>query len=155
MDDLAGQLLLRVRNRAQIVILCGRNKTLLRELRERFVSDRNVACLPFTEKVAQYMDACDVLFTKPGGLTTSEAAAKNLLLIHTAPIPGCETKNAEFFSSRGMSALGATVAQEAALAVELMENPEKRQTMLRAQQKYFHTDAAQKICNLLQSKVKA
>ena len=101
------------------------------------------------------MDAADVLLTKPGGLTTSEAAAKNIPLIHAAPIPGCETKNAEFFSSRGMSVVGTSVEQEAELAVELLQNSEKRGAMLRAQREHFHADAAQRICDLLAEHVKS
>ena len=100
------------------------------------------------------MDAADVLFTKPGGLTTSEAAAKNIPLVHTAPIPGCETKNAEFFSSRGMSVVGENIEQEAELAVELLQDREKREVMLRAQREHFHADAAQRICDLLTEHVK-
>lgn len=38
------------------------------------------------------MAAADVLFTKPGGLTTTEAAVKGIPIVHTRPIPGCETK---------------------------------------------------------------
>lgn len=153
--DLTEQILRRIKDHAQIVILCGKNESLLHELQRRFVQKSNVLPLPFTQQVALYMDAADVLFTKPGGLTTSEAAAKNIPLIHTAPIPGCETKNAEFFSSRGMSVVGTSVEQEAELAVELLQNSEKREAMLRAQREHFHADAAQRICDLLAEYVKS
>ncbi len=150
-DQLTEQLLLRVKENAQIVILCGQNETLLTQLKEKFAQYPNIIPLPFTRKVAQYMDACDVLFTKPGGLTTSEAAAKNIPLIHTAPIPGCETRNAAFFSDRGMSVVGCSVKEEADLAVALVNNPEKREKMIQAQREHFHADAAQRVCDLLQN----
>ena len=53
------------------------------------------------------MAAADVLFTKPGGLSSTEAAVRRVPLVHTDPIPGCETKNRAFFVSRGMSVTGA------------------------------------------------
>ena len=43
------------------------------------------------------MDACDVIYTKPGGLTSTEALVKNIPIVHTAPIPGCEAANVAFF----------------------------------------------------------
>lgn len=49
------------------------------------------------------MAAADVLFTKPGGLTTTEAAVKGIPIVHTRPIPGCETKNLAFYTERGLS----------------------------------------------------
>lgn len=42
------------------------------------------------------MTISELLLTKPGGLTTTEAATINIPIIHTMPIPGCETYNAEF-----------------------------------------------------------
>ena len=32
----------------------------------------------------------DRIYTKPGGLTSTEALVKNIPIVHTAPIPGCE-----------------------------------------------------------------
>ncbi len=40
---------------------------------------------------------------KPGGLTSTEAAVTEISIVHTKPIPGCETKNRSFFVKKGMS----------------------------------------------------
>ena len=47
------------------------------------------------------MDAAELIITKPGGLTTSEAMAKRLPLILTNPIPGQEERNMEFLVNSG------------------------------------------------------
>ena len=91
------------------------------QLRRQFEQEKRVSVLDFTDKVDQYMDACDVLLTKPGGLTSTEAAVKNIPIIHTAPIPGCETVNAQFFSQRGLSVCR-TVSREIAEAAERLAN---------------------------------
>ena len=49
------------------------------------------------------MDAADCIVSKPGGLTTSEALAKNLPLIMINPIPGQEDRNAEFMLNNGLA----------------------------------------------------
>ena len=86
-----------------------------------------------------------MLFTKPGGLTSTEAAVKNVPLVHTNPIPGCETKNAVFFSSRGMSYFGKTVKEQINAAFALMKNMEEQQKMLKAQQDNTNGKAAEDI----------
>ena len=81
------------------------------------------------------MDACDVLFSKPGGLTSTEAAVKGVPLIHTAPIPGCENRNAAFFARRGMSYYCQEPAQQAKYAKLLCENQFLRFRMAEAQRR--------------------
>ena len=44
----------------------------------------------FTQKVEQYMQASDLIITKPGGLTVTEALASNLPLLVFNSIPGQE-----------------------------------------------------------------
>ena len=50
--------------------------------------------------------------------------------------------------------VGENIEQEAELAVELLQDLEKREVMLRAQREHFHADAAQRICDLLTEHVK-
>lgn len=44
--------------------------------------------VPFTDKVAVYMRAADVLLSKAGGISSSEAAVLGVPLVHTMAIPG-------------------------------------------------------------------
>ena len=56
------------------IVMTGRNAQLGETLRRRFEGDPRVVTVPFTEQVSLYMDACDVLLTKPGGISSTEAA---------------------------------------------------------------------------------
>lgn len=141
---IARQLLVR-RPDCQIVILTGRNETLRRQVEEQLVPHR-VRAVPFTDQVPLYMDACDVTLTKPGGLTATEAAVKNVPLVFTDPIPGCETKNLQFFEKRGMALAAKNEPDAAAKAIRLTENPTLRQAMLEAQRRNINKDAAAQIC---------
>jgi processive 1,2-diacylglycerol beta-glucosyltransferase len=49
------------------------------------------------------MDAADLIVTKPGGLTVSEALAKRLPMILINPIPGQEERNTEFLLNNGIA----------------------------------------------------
>ena len=55
----------------------------------------------FSEQVHVFIDACDIMLTKPGGLSSTEAAVKNVAVVHTEPISGCEKQNARFFPKMG------------------------------------------------------
>ena len=87
---------------------------------------------------------------KPGGLTSTEAAVKNVPLIHTAPIPGCETINARFFSERGIS-LCAASPEEAVQAAKQLMDPARREAMRQAQQRVINPMAARDICEIVLS----
>ena len=125
------------------VIICGSNKKLKSEL-EREVGD-DVVLTGFTNQVELYMNASEAVFTKAGGLTSTEAAAFGIPIVHTKPIPGCETKNTEYFSSLGMSIHSDNVETLVKNAVELVNDSEKVEKMLAAQRKYINPHAADDI----------
>lgn len=92
----AAELALRCRNGEHIVIICGNNAKIERILRKEFHFNKRVHIIGYTNHVSLFMDACDVIYTKPGGLTSTESLVKNIPIVHTAPIPGCETSNLHF-----------------------------------------------------------
>ena len=47
------------------------------------------------------MNISDLVITKPGGLTSTEALVSNLPLLAINPIPGQEKENAEFLEQNG------------------------------------------------------
>jgi len=103
LNDLLKQIINECGMNVEVFLICGNNTKLQKTLTREFSFNENITILGFTDRISTLMDACDVLFTKPGGLSSTEAAAKKIPIIHTAPIPGCETKNAEFFHYHGMS----------------------------------------------------
>ncbi len=86
----------------QILAVCGNNTKLFKKLSASGYSS-NVKIFGFTSEVDVLMDASDCIVTKPGGLTTSEALAKQLPMIFFNPIPGQEERNLEFFMNNGVA----------------------------------------------------
>lgn len=88
----------------QIIIITGRNKRLYRTFKKIIPrSPKATKLVFFTDRVADYMHACDLLITKPGGLTTPEALACNIPLAVFDAIPGQEEDNANFLISHNMA----------------------------------------------------
>jgi processive 1,2-diacylglycerol beta-glucosyltransferase len=84
-----------------LVVVCGSNKRLFRELSFLFSQSDRVRVLGFTDKMRQYMAACDLLISKAGGLTTTEAVASGTPLLYLNAVPGCESRNIAFMAAHG------------------------------------------------------
>ena len=147
-EALISQLLELCGSSDSIVVLGGNNEALKSGLREKFYG-LPVLILDYTNRVDEYMDACDLLFTKPGGLTSTEAAAKRIPLVHTAPIPGCENKNAEFFVSHGLSIAGEYAKELSRRAYALCEDDAALARMQAAQEREINRFAADAICDFI------
>ena len=98
--DLAELLPQQLPEDALLVIICGNNVKLYRSL-TKYPLPENVRVIGFTSRMPLYMDAAELILTKPGGLSTTEAAVKGLPMIFIDAVPGCETRNIEFFISNG------------------------------------------------------
>lgn len=146
LEDLLARLLRLCLRGEHILVLGGNNERMKQRLRTRYGGHPQVSILDFTEQVSLYMDACDLVFTKPGGLTSTEAAVKNLPLAHTAPIPGCETKNALFFRRHLLSVSEKNPESLLERAYALAYDEDAQRTMLAAQRKHIPGDAAGQIC---------
>ena len=92
-----------------------------------------------------YLQAVDVIFTKPGGLTSTEAAAAELPMVHTSPIPGCETENRKFFASHGMCMYAHSPSALAKTGVKLLQAPDIQEKMKKAQHRHIRGEAAEDI----------
>ncbi len=73
-----------------MIIICGNNEKLYEELLSDFKQVEQIIIIKSTGYMAEYMKSCEVFITKPGGLSSTEAAVAGVPLIHISPIPGCE-----------------------------------------------------------------
>lgn len=131
-----------------LLVLTGRNEALRQELAARYRGAPQVRLVPFTKEVPAYMAAADVTLSKPGGLSSTEAAVAGTPLVHVLPIPGCETKNAAFFAQRGMALRAESVQDAAQKAVRLAGDPQAQAAMRASQRANTRPDAAQRIVEL-------
>ncbi len=136
-------------SKVTLIVMGGNNEDLKASLRERFSDYENVHILDFTQQVSLYMDSADLLYTKPGGLTSTEALVKGIPTIHTAPIPGCETKNARFFAAHGLSFYAKSTWEQISYGCLLYQNPDARRAMQKAQAEHALPEAAESIYQFL------
>ena len=78
----------------QLFIVCGKNKKLKTQLESELKdSKHDVRILGYCEKVEELMAISDLMISKPGGVTTSEAMAMDLPILIYHSLPGQEEIN--------------------------------------------------------------
>ena len=95
------------------------------------------------------MDASDLMMSKPGGLSSTEALAKGLPMICINAVPGCETRNRAFFASHGLSLPADGAKHQAQAGQKLLHDERLRADMIAHQKRCAHPDSAARIEELL------
>ncbi|HYL42375.1 MAG TPA: glycosyltransferase [Ktedonobacteraceae bacterium] len=103
----------------QIILATGNNKSVA----TRFANHRRLYTLSFTEKIAPYMAAADMIAGKAGASFISEAFTLEKPFFVTSFIPGQETANLQFIERHnlGWVCLEPTARQE--LLARIASNP--------------------------------
>jgi processive 1,2-diacylglycerol beta-glucosyltransferase len=142
----------------QILIVCGHNVELRRELSMR---DRRHAThlFGFVSNMEELMSLADLVITKPGGLTTSEALAMGKPLFILNPIPGQEAANSDFLLENGAAAKANRV-EDLPFRLGKLLGSERLKEMASAAKSLGRPHAAPEVCRqvlgrLLQPKARA
>ncbi|MFZ2490551.1 MAG: glycosyltransferase [Thermoanaerobaculia bacterium] len=127
--------------RVQIIAACGTNtrqQASLADLQEHLpprVALKVLGLLPQHE-MASYMRAADLLITKAGGITPSEAFAMGTPTLLLDIVSGHERENAALFVRLGLAELVAHPDQAGKLAADILSDPRRREGMLCAQHEF-------------------
>ncbi|HZZ66212.1 MAG TPA: glycosyltransferase [Candidatus Baltobacteraceae bacterium] len=110
-----------------------------------------VRVVRFVHNVQDYMHASDVLITKPGGLTSSEALAAGLPMVLFKPLPGQEERNTRYLVQRH-AALRAKSSRDLTRTVErLLSSDDRRKEMRAAMAALGKPDAATEIAEVIRT----
>lgn len=82
-----------------MVAVCARNEKLREEMNA--VDDPRLRVLGFIDNFPRYLEAADLLITKPGGLSSTEAANKHIPMVFINMVGGCESRNFDLFLKKG------------------------------------------------------
>lgn len=128
----------------QTLVVAGRNEELRRELA---VCDRKhpTHVLGFVTNMHELMAVADLIVTKPGGLTSSEALAMGKPLFILNPIPGQEAANSDFLLERG-AAVKVNRVEDLPYRLGQLLGSKKLLEMGQAAKKLGHPQAAPDIC---------
>lgn len=145
--NLAEQLLKECSPDTGLVVICGNNKKLYGKISELAENNYDIQVVGFTAEMSLYMDAADMIVTKPGGLSSTEAATKGLPMIFVNAVPGCETYNLSFYTNHGYGETADSIEGLVQLVKKYTDSPEARAALSARLNKDFLVNGAEIICD--------
>ncbi len=144
--------LLELRHAAQVISVCGRNEEMKRkvdELAARLPKGSRVALkvMGYTKEMDELMAASDIVLGKPGGLTTSEALARELVFVIVNPIPGQEERNSDHLLEEGVAIRCNNLPVLAYKVDQLLDDPARFASMRDSARRLARPRAAYDIVN--------
>ena len=139
----------KIKENFHTVVVAGRNE----EMRQKICAqDRThpTQVLGFTRNMHELMSAADLIITKPGGLTTSEALALGKPIFVLNPIPGQEAANSDFLLEHG-AAVKVNRIEDLKFRLEQLLGSKKLSDMARSSKALGKPFAAGDICQAVLS----
>jgi processive 1,2-diacylglycerol beta-glucosyltransferase len=136
----------KIKTPVQICVVTGKNERLKHQLESiRDYSGHPCRIIGFTREIDELMAAADIIVTKPGGLTTSEALARGCPLVIVNPIPGQEERNSDFLLQNGCAIKPFHLETIGSELDKIFAQPERLQRMKEAALRCGSPDAARKV----------
>lgn len=127
----------------EVSVICGTNKRLYRKLSTRYKEYPRIHVVGYTENVSVYLDSADLYLTKPGGISVTEAAVKNVPMAFVNAVAGCEQYNMDFFIEMGAAFTADSVAELAVKSIIALKEEQKCKQMEAALKDYRQADGAE------------
>jgi processive 1,2-diacylglycerol beta-glucosyltransferase len=127
----------------QLVMILGKNE-LKKDRLDLYAKGANIPTkvLGFEKNTGQWMEASDVVISKPGGLTTSEIFSKKVPMLILDPSPGFEEMLIPSVEATG-AALRAKDPQDAVAVIDdFLKNPAQEEKVKKSLERVGKPDAA-------------
>lgn len=124
--------LFEMKETVRFLVVCGRNSHLQEKLKrqlERYPIDNSVEIYGFVDNIQTFMDRADLIVTKPGGLTATEAIVKNLPMVVPYYIPGQEEENLNYLTLANLAIAVSDVSKVGHTVSFLIHNKERLKQM--------------------------
>jgi len=130
----------------QIVVVSGRNGLARAKLASIECPGRHRRVIfGFTDRMDELMAAADLIVSKPGGLTTSEALCRGAAMIVVDPIPGQETRNSDFLLENGAAVKVNNIASLGHKLTHLLSSPGRLNALRAASRRLARPRAAYEV----------
>jgi processive 1,2-diacylglycerol beta-glucosyltransferase len=130
-----------------LMIVCGNNKSLYRQITKRFSHLNHLKIFGYVREIDELMTISDVMVTKPGGITITEASQVGLPLVLFKPIYGQELENAIYFASREAALIAYNEEQVVEQVIKLVDDEVKLNQMKANIKRVSKKHAAKTIIN--------
>ena len=136
----------------QILVITGRNEHLkdkLSKMLDSTIHNKNICLLGYTNKMNDILASIDVLISKPGGLTTTEALLNDVPMIIPYFISGQEEENLDFLTNCGAALRTTKKYSLPVLLKVLIDDPSRLDNLRKNIKSIRKFDSAVNISNLV------
>ncbi len=105
MRKISKELTRQLSKNTRITIVCGTNQRLQRKLECKLSGDDRIRIMGYVGDMGLLLSSADLYVTKPGGISVTEAAARNVPMVLVDTVGGCERYNGEFYARRGCAVM--------------------------------------------------
>ena len=142
--------ILNVKQDIQIIAIAGKSESTKATFEYLSAnSNKKVAVLGFTDKVAELMYASDFVVSKPGGLTTTEILVSNKPFIIFSPVPGQEEANVNFLTNNGAAFMLHDLTKTTPQVEQLIDDTFRTENMITMQKHIARPDSTKTIVEKL------
>ncbi len=138
----------------QVIAVCGHNKAAYRNIQHlRNKLDYPLILFAFTDKVAELMSVSDVMITKAGGISVTEALNSRLPMILFASVPGQETWNEELLAGGGAAEKAKKVDEIPGIVDRVLLSHEVYESLMAGIDRIRRPDAAERVVDAVMGEI--
>ncbi len=130
----------------QVIVITGRNRKSYRELKQvLYNTNLKGQVRGNVRSIQEYMAAADLLISKAGGLTVTEALILGLPILVVRPTPGQEVGNTVYITGKGAGIYLKDIKELASTVTGLLQHPEQLAAMSQNAKRISRPDANEAI----------
>ncbi|KKP93008.1 MAG: Monogalactosyldiacylglycerol synthase [Parcubacteria group bacterium GW2011_GWA1_36_12] len=139
-----------VQGTVQILAVAGNNKKLAQKLEIAKAKLKNkITVFGYARNMHELMRVSDILITKAGGLTVSEALSVDLPMLIVSPYPGQEQANADFLIESGAAKIVTNIDLIGYKVNKILSNPQELSRMRLNCHKIAKPHAAKEVVDII------
>ena len=132
----------------QAMVVCGSNLQMRTKLK-KLKTKKRFDIYGFSYNIPMMMDACDVMITKPGGISLSEGLAKRVPMVLANAIPGMEDRNSSFMVGYGLALAVSKIYPITQAVTDLLTMEGLAERMSENQKEFAHPDSTAVLCDFV------
>lgn len=109
-------------NNCRIYVVLDRDSFIKDKLEEKYKESQYVYLISYTNKISVYIEAADVVITRPDGIIATESVICNTPIVFTSPFLENEKANVNFFCKKELAIAGLNTKDIADKSVGLLNN---------------------------------
>lgn len=145
-----------IKEKVKFVIVCGNNKFLEAKLKRQLSKtplENEVEVHGFVTNIQDFMTSADLIVTKPGGLTATEAIVKNLPMVVPYYIPGQEEENLNYLTLANLAIAVRDIQKVGHTISFLINNKERLKQMHESMSYVSHNYSLQALKSIIMAAI--